>query len=292
MAYLGRQGQIVGAGGGLVSAFGRGGVDVPDTLQCDVLHCGGAATFDGAVTITGVLDHNGTDTFSAGVTFDGATGVNDVNIPDNLADALSFMESTNAYLTFVTTNSSESVASGQRLTTTDGVASGIAKIVGGAAYTAISASDNLLASAGASGYVDFAQTLSIPANTIKAGTRVRIRALVLANQVDGTDTLEVKITLGTTVLITATAFDPSAVTDYVQLEFEVIGRAAPGATASCVGMGKWVTSDNGTEILGHAIMAATNLATNGALVAKVSAKWSSTTALTNANLAILTVDIV
>lgn len=179
-----------------------------------------------------------------------------------------------------------------RVTTTDGVASGIAKVVGGAAYTGVSATDNLLASAGASAHVDFAQTVSIPASTIKAGTRVRFRALVLANQVDGTDTLEVKLYLGSTTLVTVTAFDPSAITDFVQVEFELVARAAPGATASCVGSGRWATSDNAVEITAGVAFAAANFATNGALVAKVSAKWSSTTALTNANLAIFNVDIV
>jgi hypothetical protein len=43
------------------------------------------------------------------LTFDGSTGANTVVMPDNLADALSVKEGSNAYLTFVTTNSSERV---------------------------------------------------------------------------------------------------------------------------------------------------------------------------------------
>lgn len=46
-------------------------------------------------------------TFSAGITVNGATGVNAFSIPDNLADALSIKEGSTAYLTFTTTDSAE-----------------------------------------------------------------------------------------------------------------------------------------------------------------------------------------
>ncbi len=151
---------------------------------------------------------------------------------------------------------------------------------------------SLLASAGASAHVDFASTYSIPANTINSGTIIRISGSVLADQVDGTDTLEVKLYLGGTTLLTTTAFDPSAVTDFVNFSFELVSRAAAGAAAALVGKGEWVTSDNGTEIRGAAVLASTNFATNGALVVKASAKWSSTTALTNARLHTLNVEII
>lgn len=45
----------------------------------------------------------------ATLTFAGATGGNTIVMPDNLADALSIVEGANAYLTFTTTNSSESI---------------------------------------------------------------------------------------------------------------------------------------------------------------------------------------
>lgn len=179
-----------------------------------------------------------------------------------------------------------------RITTTDGVASGTVKVIGGRAYSGTSASDDLLASAGASAHVDHAQTYSIPASTLKLGSVLRIRYQVSVTDDSGTDELETKLYIGGTTLMTTTAFDPSAATDFVIGEFELVARAAPGATASCVGCGRWVTSDNGSLIHGAAIMAPTNLATNGALIVKVSSKWSSTTASTNARLAILNVDII
>lgn len=184
------------------------------------------------------------------------------------------------------------VAVDGRITTADAVASGDYRVVGGRVYSAVSAADNLLASAGAGAHVDFAQTYSIPANTLKANSILKIKGSVAVSNADGTDTLELKLYIGATTLMTITAFDPSAVTDFANFDFDLVARAAPGAAASCVGMGKWVTSDNGTLIHGAAILAATNLATNGALVVKASAKWSSTTASTNARLEMFNVEIV
>ena len=178
-----------------------------------------------------------------------------------------------------------------RLTTTDGVGSGTARVVGGRAYSNVAASDDLLASAGASAHVDFANTYSIPANTLKTNSILRIKAMVQATNASGTDTLETKLYIGGTTLVTTTAFDPDAAADFVQLDYELVARAAPGATASCTGMGRWVSSDGGSLVHGAAILVPTNLATNGALVVKLSAKWSSTTASTNARLEILDVEI-
>lgn len=220
-----------------------------------------------------------------------ATGEADVVLKDNLALALEVREATNSYLAFVTTDAAESVAVGKRLTTTDGVASGTVKVVGGQASAAILATDNLLASAGASAHVDHAQTYSIPASTIKSGSHCKIRAMVRVTNADGTDTLECKLYIGATTLITTTAVDPDAVGDFVLMEFDLWSRAAPGAAVSLTGYGGWVSSDGGVLARGDVILTPTNHATNGALIVKVSSKWSATTALTNARLEILDVEI-
>lgn len=179
-----------------------------------------------------------------------------------------------------------------RITTTDGVSSGTARVVGGRAYSNVAASDAVTAVASNGSHVDFANTYSIPANTLNANSVTRIRAMVRVTDASGTDTLETKLYIGGTTLMTSTAFDPDAAADHVILEFELVSRAAAGAAASHVGFGKWVTSDGGTNVRGTAILAPTNLATNGALVVKVSAKWSSNTASTSATLEILNVDII
>ena len=56
------------------------------------------------------------------LTFTGATGANEVVIPDNLADGLTFKEGANAYLTFVTTNSGELMYASKKLRHIDSMA--------------------------------------------------------------------------------------------------------------------------------------------------------------------------
>lgn len=179
-----------------------------------------------------------------------------------------------------------------RITTADSVASGTARIVGGQIKEGVSASDTLLASAGASAAQDFATTCVLPANTLKAGTRLRVRALVRVSNASGTDTLTCALLLGSTSLIATTAVDPGATTDIHILEFEITARAAPAAAASCVGSGRWITNTGGTIAHGTGLLAATNFATNGALTLKAQATWSATTANTAATLEQFSVDIV
>lgn len=179
-----------------------------------------------------------------------------------------------------------------RITTTDGVTSGTARVVGGRAYSNVAASDAVTAVASNGNHVDFANTYSIPASTLGINSVTRIKGMVRVTDASGTDTLEIKLYIGGTTLLTTTAFDPDAAADFVSFEFELVSRAAAGAAASHVGMGRWVTSDGGSLVHGAAILAPTNLATNGALVVKASAKWSSNTASTSATLEILNVDII
>lgn len=178
----------------------------------------------------------------------------------------------------------------------DGVPNGTAKVVGGRAYQAVSSTDTLLASAGASAHVAFAQSYTMPANTCKAGTRIRIAGRVTVADASGADTLEVKVYLGTaaasgTTLITTTAVNPGATTDFHMFNFQLVCRAAPGATSAIIGQGNWLTDTGGTEVSDTVILATTNFATNGALVISASGKWSSTTASTSARLDDLSVEI-
>lgn len=209
-----------------------------------------------------------------------ATGETAIQIPDNVAIAFELREAATAYLTVVSTDSAEAINAKQRLTTTDGVSSGTARVVGGRCTTNVSAADSITAATSNNNFVDFAQTYSIPANTLKAGSVLKARALVRVSDASGTDTLSVKLVLGSTDLITTTAVDPGATTDLHIVEFDVTARAAPGAAASCVGSGRWITNTGGTIAHGTGLLAATNFATNGALTIKASAKWSSNTAST------------
>jgi hypothetical protein len=181
------------------------------------------------------------------------------------------------------------VAEAGRLLLLDGVAGGTYRVTGGRVFQAISTTDTLLASAGASAHVAFAQSYTVPANTFKASTRVRIHARVTVANASGTDTLECKLYLGTavmtgTTLLTTTAVDPTTTSDFHAIDFDLVSRAAPSATSAIVGDGKWSTNTAGTEARGTAILATTNFATNAALVISLSGKWSSTTANTQSRL--------
>lgn len=178
------------------------------------------------------------------------------------------------------------------ITTDRGVSSGTANKVGGMAFSDVAASDTVTAVASNNAFVTFAQTYSLPASSLTQGARLRIRAMVSVADASGADTLTCNIRLGGTSLIASTAVDPSTTSDHHVLEFDVIARAAPGATASCVGYGKWFTNTAGTNANKTAILAATNFATNGALVVDIQAKWSSNTASTTARLEMLNVEIV
>ncbi len=137
----------------------------------------------------------------------------------------------------------------------------------------------------------FAQTYSIPANALAAGSVVRAKALVVINNASGTDMLTVELRIGAVSLIATTAVDPGATTDLHLLEFEFTARAAAAAAASCVGAGRWITNTGGTIANGTGLLAATNFATNAALTRDVRAKWSSNTASTSARLEMLNVEI-
>lgn len=178
-----------------------------------------------------------------------------------------------------------------RQTTTDGVTNGTARVIGGRATANVSASDTVTAVTSNGAFVSFAQTYVVPANTLKQGSVLKVRALISVNDASGTVTLTCNIRIGGTSLIATTAVDPGATTDFHLLEFEFTARAAPAASASCVGAGVWRTNTGGTNVVGSALLAATNFATNGDLTLDVQAKWSASNANTSARLEMLNVEI-
>lgn len=178
-----------------------------------------------------------------------------------------------------------------RQTTNDGVTSGADRVIGGRATANVSASDTVTAVTSNGAFAAFAQTYSIPANTLKQGSVLKAKALVVVNDASGAVTLTCEMRIGGTSLIATTAVDPGATTDLHLLEFEFTARAAPAASASCVGAGRWITNTGGTIAHGTGLLAPTNFATNGALTLDVRAKWSVSNANTSARLEMLNVDI-
>lgn len=119
---------------------------------------------------------------------------------------------------------------------------------------------------------------SIPANTIKSGTRVKVRwgARVTAN--NSTTTFTGRLRLGPTTLIGTALVATSAVDTDVDHwftgEFELIGREAPGATAEVVGVGFSSLGAVGAQC-SQQFLTPTDFATNGILRLELTGDWSA-----------------
>lgn len=201
---------------------------------------------------------------------------------------------TSATITTVTTDTitnAAAVAVTSRLTTTDGVSSGTARVVGGLAYSNTAASTAVTGSTSAEQAFDVAYT--IPANTLKAGTMVKIRAQGIATGTQANDTVAYKLYIGGsggTALISAAATD-AANNDTFQMEAVVICRTA-GATGTFVSTGTYkVSSAEGTMTVKDDITASTTIDTTNNKAVTVTATWNAANATNTCRLDILTVEI-
>lgn len=168
------------------------------------------------------------------------TGTFALTLADNQADALSVKEASTAYLTFTTTNSAESIAVKKRLTTTDGVASGIALVVGGRAYSATAASTAITGATETSTAFDASVTL--PADTLKAGTVVDFTAWGKITAQTGAETHTFAYQVGSVVVGVTGNLDPGT-NEYFHVRGQVHIRTA-GASGTCVG---WVEISQGAS---------------------------------------------
>jgi hypothetical protein len=193
--------------------------------------------------------------------------------------------------------SGATAAFASRVTTTDGVASGTAKVVGGRAYT------NTVPSTAVTTTTTetlFDTLYSIPANTIKAGTLIKVRFQGIATATNSTDTLTIKLyfgctnanpPVGGTLLISMAATDV-ANNDVFQGEYELICRTA-GASGTIVGVGtyKSVPAAEGTMTIKDDILASTALDTTAAQLLAVSATWSTNNSGNSCRLDVMKVEI-
>lgn len=164
------------------------------------------------------------------------------------------------------------------ITTTDGVGSGTARKVGGVAYNAI-ASGTVGPSQGTTELA--LQTYTIPASTIKAGTRIKGKAAVMVTAQAGATTVLIRARIGGvsgTVIVENSAGWDAAIGDMVIVDFEIVGRAAPGATASVASFGQISGKQAGANAHTTNVSAPYNLATNGSLDLVVTATMSASDA--------------
>lgn len=132
----------------------------------------------------------------------------------------------------------------------------------------------------------------LPANTLTAGARLKVRFSGIATSTNAADTLVAKLYIGAQVLLTTATVDATN-NDIVSGEFELVARAAPGATAACVGNG-WSAGPaaSGSGTFKPETLASTNLATNGALAVALKFTWSSNNAGNSAVATIFSVEVI
>lgn len=125
-------------------------------------------------------------------------------------------------------------------------------------------------------------SVEIPANTIRIGTIIKIRARFRVTADSGATTVTFRLRFGAsatpasnTALLGTTAFDSSSGNISV-MEFVLTGRAAPGAAAAIVGSGLFSeTAAAGAGTVKAGVLESTNFATNGALKVHATVTWSA-----------------
>lgn len=187
-----------------------------------------------------------------------------------------------------TTSLSGAVVITGSLSTTMGVISGTNLVVGGRAgtNTTTQAISNTVATE------QFFDNLAVtlPANTLALGRRVRVRWHGEATVDSGADTLTIKIYIGSTAIVTTAAVNTAANDKFVG-EFVMNAPSAAGAAALCFGWGMYTDPAATAFKVAQNANGGTALATNGALVVRASATWSATTATNTVVLDVFTVDI-
>lgn len=141
----------------------------------------------------------------------------------------------------------------------------------------------------------FDKQYSIPANTLVAGSVVKIRFQGIATATNGTDELTIKLYIGGltgTALLTGTATDVADNNIFCG-EFTLVVRTA-GATGTCVGFGSHalVPAAAGTAAPIYGILASTTIDTTAAQVVGVGADWSAASSSNSCRLDVFVVEII
>ena len=156
------------------------------------------------------------------------------------------------------------------ITTTKGVTGGTALAIGGRAF-ASTADSTPIVQAAALGVYDV--NYAIPANTLNAGTTLKIRAVVrISTAINGANAVTSQIMLGGAIILLSTASAATPIAGVrCLLEATLTFRAAPGGAvaASGVGTAVWGNSVAVVTMDPNAGDAVPTFATNGALVVTV-----------------------
>jgi hypothetical protein len=154
-------------------------------------------------------------------------------------------------------------------------------------YQTVAASSNLTNSTVETAFST--GSFSFPANSLKAGDVIRIRAQVDAPTTNSTDTLTLKVKIGSTVLLATAAVDV-ANGDTGLLDVELVVRSI-GATGSIVANGNWTLGVPGTATSRAVTLGATTLDTTAAAAITVTGTWSVASASDICALTSMTVEL-
>jgi len=206
-----------------------GGIDITSAAQLDLVSaneaCGWTHTADGAaddltIQVAGAFD-------ASLVLASAGTG----------SDALQLTASAGG----IDITAATDVALGSRTTTTDGVADGTARVIGGRAYSSV-ADSTTVTNIAVPTLAD--TTYTIPADTLKSGSVLEIFAVCRTIAVNGADTIQYTLQItdsgGANVLVASTAINVGA-NNRVLLHGKMTFREAPDAAVG--GSGYFVSED-------------------------------------------------
>ena len=136
---------------------------------------------------------------------------------------------------------------------------------------------------------DFDKQVTIPANSLNVGDVIRVRLGALAPSTNSTDTLTIKLKIGSTVIISTGAVDV-ANSDVGYIEADMVIRSI-GAGGTLAGAGTQALGTPGTVASKPFVLTSTAIDTTVAQAVKASAQWSVANAGNVARLEVLDVQV-
>jgi len=119
----------------------------------------------------------------------------------------------------------------------------------------------------------FNRTFTIPADALRAGDQIRIRAVAFVVSVNGTPNLTTKLKLGATALLDTGAV--AVLGNGVVLIETVVSIRTVGAAGTLVATGQWNAGVAGTATTRAQILGSTAVDTTAAQLVSVTATWSA-----------------
>lgn len=155
------------------------------------------------------------------------------------------------------------------------------------AYSSVAASTAVTAT---TTQTAFDKAVTIPANTLRVGDIIRVRAQAIATATNSTDTLNVILRLGTTDVLATGAVDV-ANGDIGFIDADIVVRTI-GASGTMVAAGHTALGVPGTVTSKPKLMASTALDTTAAQSVNVTATWSTNNAGNSCRLDVMNVQLI